>query len=343
MPGDFLTSNEYRDYPFLHPVQTLLVRSDTRQFPLPQDLIVEAQVSLGAECRYHPVEHVVYLLKISLTGSTLTITLATTAPGANGLILNFNRHVNDREFTVSKATAVDLHTGLPPTPPSGQVTSPPFMTGTLVTGQLADTLALLTSGQYLTGATSIVLEPSLVGQLPPYVRSISTTNAKRLMAGSWNCADPDAPSYILLPYPMTMPMPCVIDQTGIQGEISFLAGYNVTLSEPSGGKQITIGGRIGAGLGQPSGEVPLTPGEQPPDGSAFLDGGPGCGALVTSLAGLPGPNVDLKGGQGVSIYRHPFLRNRLVVDFHLSGLNLQNCASLPLVSSVAVSEQLPSL
>ena len=332
----FYNSNEYRNYPFQGVAPILLPRTGGGSVPLPQAAIVEMVCAIGPALPFTPGVNTVYLETITNQAGTLLFDFRIDVPSGAQLALRFTRTAADREFATSWAQAVDATTGdlVLSLEPSG-CPDPVIFEGYLVTGLLADLFAALAPGQSLTGSNLLTpLEPVLARPAPPVVVSLNLINQGRLMASTFACAD-DGAAIAAAP----VRRPPVIAGGCIQAPIVLVEGYNTQIQIDSRTGTIRLGATPGAGAGQATGELPLSPGEVPPAGSPYLDGGPGCGQVISRLNGLPGPQVELT-GSGVSITPHPFLKNRLVIDFTRRGQAA--CVPVSVGTSTARSEHLLS-
>jgi hypothetical protein len=106
----------------------------------------------------------------------------------------------------------------------------------------------------------------------------------------------------------------------LQGHIKFEEGFNSSVRTTAGTSTLAFGAGRGSGQGEPTEEVPVFPGEQPPAGSQLLTGGPRCDELISSINGVPGPVVSVLGGIGVDVGHDTEMPHTLVVAVTLQGL-----------------------
>jgi hypothetical protein len=175
----------------------------------------------------------------------------------------------------------------------------PAWSGFLVTGDLGDLLAILTAdGQQLTraGGGDAVLEPALAQNLGGgYVASVNLANDDRTRVDA-----PDECPPTQWPYP-TGPNRVFVSAACLRGDLRFSAGYNAVVRQDDAANAIVIGAAVGAGAGEPCGEVPLFPGEGPPPGSTLLTGGPACNQVVRTINGVGGQFSSIVSGLGVRV------------------------------------------
>ena len=99
----------------------------------------------------------------------------------------------------------------------------------------------------------------------------------------------------------------------MQGLVQFTAGFNCELSQVDVSRTLLIAPLSGANANTDVaseicanyGELPLFVGETTAAGSKFLSGGPACDELITSINGVVGPNVNINGGEGITITSNP--------------------------------------
>lgn len=166
--------------------------------------------------------------------------------------------------------------------------------GFLVFGREADWQDVLPSGSVT--PSNGQFEPARTAISRGLVRSVRLADRERLRASDPDCGsastDSEPPTSIDRPY-REWPS----DLTG--GRLELVEGHNLAVRVRDG--QITLAARPGYGDGEVCEEVPVTPGEAPPVGSALLTGGPTCGELVRTINSLPGRTVLVTGGRGVFI------------------------------------------
>ena len=111
------------------------------------------------------------------------------------------------------------------------------------------------------------------------------------------------------------------------GSILIQSGYNCDIKQSDRDNAIVFNAKVGAGAGQPCGEIPLFSGEVPPSGSGLLSGGASCGESIQTINGISNPNFIIQAGNGVQITSVPE-ENKLVIDINLAGANIVIPSSL---------------
>lgn len=291
MPG-FYTENAARAYPLddALPLPALTLEPGGAAVALPSPTLVECLALLGPAVGVDPARTPVYLASIARSAGVLAFALGCgTAPAA----VHY-RSVSDGAWATSTVTESMA---------SAACGSAFGWRTTLVTGDLAPLLAALPDGATLAGGPGLAMLPTLAQSCrDDWVSSISVANESRLIA-----APPGGP-----PPPLTRSD--LAQAACLTGAVSLSPGYNATVDVDAATATLTVGGSVGAGLGEPCGEVPAYPGEPTPAGSPYLSGGPGCDTLILSINGLTGPALNLVGGLGVIVSNDPNDPHGLVVD-----------------------------
>lgn len=323
---NFFNENEYRAFPFLvgtvgePPSGPLTLQN------LPNNIIVDAGFCLTPLARFSSQEHTVRLNKIVRSSGVFYFEFVSDAPELSGVILRFSRAVGDAEYKTSFADTGE--SGLSSSSLSASSSSSPnfvvglcgepLWSGYLVTGDLSVLDSwLAVDGEVLGGAGKAEVEPSLLENLANgYVERITVANVSRT---HYQVADDSGCE------PVSYPDLDEVYIAGacLAGPVVFKPGYNLTARQISTTSTIILGAAVGAGEGQPCEEIPLFPGESPPDGSSLLSGGPGCGDVIRTINGSSAANFMLFGGGGISVTpvpdEHEIQIGANLIDLHTCG------------------------
>jgi len=302
VPG-FYAGNALIAHPFLSdPAPTLAFPGGAA--PLPPSAVVDFRATVEPEGGYRPALHRAALASISRAGGVLTFEFRSDAPGLAGTALRFRASEAEAEWTTLEADA-ELDAGGPA--PAGPCGGAPLWSGLMAVGPLGPILALLPDGGRAEGEVRV--EPALAGPRPGgSTRAIAVGNLDRTR---WTSA-PDADSGAVPPL-------VVVAAGCLTGDVRIRAGRNATIRQDASAGTIELGASVGAGEGEPCGEVPLHPGEAPPEGSPFLSGGPSCRGLITSISGAEGRAIRAVGRSGVTVSVDPDAPHRLLVGPASSG------------------------
>jgi hypothetical protein len=317
LPG-FYNDDAARAYPLI-PFSNVLLDptldpSTVIQFQPPLDTLVDFGCLVGLDAEFDNNKHVVYLHEIRRVGNTFAFDFRSNAPGLLDYALVFSRELTDTEYTTEYAEASSL-----PTAPEPQE---PLWEGFLVTGPLESLAALLPTDGALTATTGPQIEPALVQNLgQSYLRTINLANQDRIrVTPPDGCPGSDVPvedpGYIVY-------------ARDLAGDLRFKEGYNVAIRQSTRNNTLTFLASVGAGAGVACDEVPVYPGEQPPDGSSLLTGGPACDEVVNSINGLTSSVIRLVADLGTSIYPSLLYANTLIVDFDRHDMTV--CGSIDVV------------
>ena len=292
----FYNSNANRAYPFVYGTSFV-----------PDATIVACGFMLGPLSGFDASVDDVALVEVSRVADTLSFKFACTAPGLASRDIVFTRDVSDPPYSCSYTDD-----GENPTKPAiNGCGVADGMQGYLVTGDLTPVIDALTqAGVSLTG--NAVVEPCLlIDMSQAYVTAVHLANGDRTRyetpAGCRNQCWPFTPS------------PLYVRAACLTGAVRFVEGYNVAIRQSLSGSSITFDAVIGGGDGEPCSQVPLFPGELPPDDSVLLDGGPGCGEVFRSINGQGGRVMSIEGDLGVSVSSRPD-SHKIVVDVTTNGL-----------------------
>jgi hypothetical protein len=264
MPGlDFYNLSQHRKYPFT-PDASLSFNAGA--YTLDWRFILDCGFTLGGlsdfKMGYRPGDppqepDYVRLTKIERTSATeLEFTFVASSMPLYPFV--FTRNVADGEGAVGYTEANS---------------NPLYGVGFLVTGDLS-LLVDPTSSHYI--ATDITpdadgpeIEQSLIVATPRQaVTSINVGNLPRVKAET----------------PQPTPVVKVVASDLTDG-ITLEAGYNTALVPNMSTSQVEASAIVGAGKGEPCGEIERYPGEDPETG-ALLSGGPKCNELVYTISGV---------------------------------------------------------
>lgn len=285
-PG-FYNDNEYRAYPFIH-------ATSYAGPALPNSAVLDCGIIMGLDSGFDPNTHKIWLTSISRANNVVSFVFATDAPGAASLPLQFDRDEDESEWVTS--------VGYSQFPPGVDPLCLPAPTweGFLVTGPLADLLAILAPGQTITfQAGARVLEPARIQSLvKSYLRSINVGNTPRArVLPPPGCQEEDEP----------VDTDIVINATCLHGEVRLKEGYNCRIRQVDGSNEIRVSAEKNAGdtntseLCEHGGELPLYSNEPFDVVTGFYGGGPSCKQTIATINGVGGPGITLMGGPGVRV------------------------------------------
>lgn len=288
IPG-FYDDNRARSFPFVPGTTGLALGSPFALDQLPFPVLVDAGFYFGARSGFRPGGDGAKLTRVSRSGSTLTFRFAAAALPA----LEFACPTTAPRYTY---LAADSAPPLASDDPSFACAEPAW-SGYLVVGDLAPLLAVLADASFAAGAVPV--EPGLetsLDQSAVDVVSIANDDHTRATAPD-GCPDYVWPLALKATYVSAR---CAVAPGGLR-RLTFRAGYNLDIRQNDAQGEIVFTPRVGAGSGQPCGEIPLTADDGPPTGSSLFSGGPACGELIRSIQGIGGPDVQITGGQGVAV------------------------------------------
>jgi hypothetical protein len=285
----WLATNAGRSFPLQAPVPTLVRASDSAVITLPTEALVDftavvypAGVLAGATPRLVAVARAAggsFSFTIAC-GSLPNLVFAGIDPAAEWLDVAALAHV-----TTDCGTA-------------------PAWSGTLTIGALSRLAALLAHGDSLAG--SCPLEPATVADLSVLgVTSLNLANLDRVRVPG-----PGGIGIALSARAIHVAARC------LAGPLWLWGGSDVGVAQNARTNTLTLTAAVGAGEGEPCGEVPFYPGEVPPDYSPFLDGSPACNQLITAISGVAGPVVELAGSGGITAIPDPVRPATLVVAYN---------------------------
>jgi hypothetical protein len=256
----------------------------------------------------------VYLSKLRRVSNSLYFEFATTCPDLSGVVLTFTRNINDdeyqTEFTDSGTEGLSLSYST-----SGSLAATcyqPGWFGYMVSGPLAAIATILPSSGTVTGTVAdCIVEPALIRSMyKAAVTSINLANDDRTRYSS-----PDGCAAVSWPYPVDI---IFVNSRCLLGNVLLQSGYNTNLKQNDRDNAIVFNANVGAGDGQPCGEIPLFSGETGSPDSGLLSGGTACGETIQTINGVSRSNFTIQAGTGVQIESVPN-ENKLVIDINLAG------------------------
>jgi hypothetical protein len=281
MPLSWYNENAGRAYPLRQDRPRLFVLSPGgAEVALPDELLVEAAFVMGIDASaYDPAAGVEVAAVRRQAGVVEIDCVAAGVPGA----LTFAAPESLPEWSAARAERAAAGTEVPDT----------LWEGHLVLGRLAPLLALVPEGGSLAPAAagSAAFEPALVQRVGPRLRSLNLANLPR-------------PRTDLPPPGPPEDAEAVVVARGLAGDVGLADGYNLLVRARARDGALELVPGVGFGLGEPHGEVPM-PGEEPPDDSGLLSGGPSCAQVVQSFAGVSAPLVTLRGGPTIRVLADP--------------------------------------
>ena len=296
----FHNDNEYRAYPFV------FKRSYSSAPELPQAAIVDCGFIMGLDSAYAPTEHTVYLHTVTRILETFEFLFKTDAPGAANFSLKFTYEFTAEEWQTNFEGAAAAIT-------ANFCAEEPSWEGFMVIGQLGELLSILPEDGTLTfyapenititDTPDYVVEPARVQSLVrAYVRSISVGNYERPRVPSCQeIANGDGNA--------NEEKQIIVNAECLKNNVKLKAGYNCAIQQDTTVNSLNVTAfRRDGGVSDPDAEIcqygselPLFPAQEPPEGSVFLNGGPACSDLITSINGVTGPNLAVSAAPGIQI------------------------------------------
>lgn len=309
----FYNANEAREYPFIYkgyrPDDGDSI--DDSIDPLPRRALVDFHCLFGPDARLFNendtvTRRVVYLAEIRRDAGIYEFEFRTNVSPSDQFALVFAVAADAAEWSIFFAEAVRVDA-----PDSEDVYDYEgfIWDGCLVVGVLAD-LAMIDGETRTFMPLEWQIEPALV-QTTDYLQTVNLGNVSRTYAYDvCTTADFD-PAGAVLPYAQAM-----------RGPLRLREGYNCSIRQDDITNTITIAAALGAGQGEPCGEVPLSADEQSlADDGELLSGGPKCSEIIATINGAGGRNIRLKPGPGVTIERDPDDPHGLIITVDLTAFN----------------------
>ncbi len=310
----FFDDNRNRAYPFLTGTCNKPISGPITLMNLMNDVIVDCGFTFGPTIHYDASSHIVYLSKLRRVSNSLYFEFATTCPDLSGVVLTFTRNIADdeyqTEFTDSGTEGLSLSYST-----SGSLAATcyqPGWFGYMVSGPLAAIATILPSSGTVTGTVAdCIVEPALIRSMyKAAVTSINLANDDRTRYSS-----PDGCAAVSWPYPVDI---IFVNSRCLLGNVLLQSGYNTNLKQNDRDNAIVFNANVGAGDGQPCGEIPLFSGETGSPDSGLLSGGTACGETIQTINGVSRSNFTIQAGTGVQIESVPD-ENKLVIDINLAG------------------------
>jgi len=308
IPG-WLDSNKNRCFPFVTDTIGWPIAGPVTLRNLPYETICDFGVNIR-NVGFDPQEHKVWLAGIVRTNNTLWFEFRSDCPQLSNQPLIFTRNISDTAYTASYADSDDYigsiiissdsYSASGNSASTGSASSGSDSTSTncyqigtwwgyLVTGELDNLIALLpNNGDAIVG--KIEIEPALIDAQSGWVDNIDLVNDIRTTftaAPECNGVETDITS--------------LLSARCLSGIIVFRPGYNCTIRADTAKNSVIISGVVGAGEGEPCGDVPLGPNDDPKPGFAGRDGGLGCGQVLRIFNGIEGPQIGLTGQNRVIV------------------------------------------
>jgi hypothetical protein len=296
---DFYNTNANRAYP----LQATDSEPTFGGVILPEGVLLDAGFLAGDEATVDVDDYVVRLVSIERTATELKFNFTIGV----ALSFSFTRTLADKPGRTNYESAVEgVEHG----------------TAFLVTGELLAFFDSLPEGVHLADNECRVEESLFQALRFSAVRMISLAAQAAL---PWSSAAYCAGEV------SSEEAPYVLTGSGFVGSLKIKAGYNATIRQSTTDNSIEIGGLVGAGEGEPCGEIvlPVAPDEfVPPTGGQL--GGVSCGEVVQSIGGVaPSPTGEftLRGHNGIKVTPYPD-EHKVVVEF-LVGNDSPTCGLYP--------------
>lgn len=307
--ADWYHENMFRAFPLVNTpasfTYTPAVGSPTT-VRLPNSTLVDFESTLGPQV-LTIASGAVRLDSVTRAGSTFTFTVRSDFGGLQQYKLTFVRDLSDPIGTTQFVVATNLDGS---TIADNGCTGLQVWQGWLVTGPLADLAAIVADGGTLTQSGSEAqFEPTCHRMTAGYfIHSVNVANETRTRATQPGLAAPP-PGYLY-----------ITQATCLQGEVRLVPGYNAALRMDTFDNSLTIDAGLGAGLGQPCGEIKTYPDEALPTDSNLYSGGPSCKEIIKTINGQTGPLLRLIAGTGVTIMPDPHDVYGIIVNGDMNDL-----------------------
>jgi hypothetical protein len=314
--------NALRAFPFLRGTVNAPVTGPLTVRNLPDDVIVDVGFVAGPESGYDSSVDTVYLSGVTRTGGVIVFEFQSTAPALFGIPLTFVRDLSEPGYVTLFSDTGHAGVSESSLSASDPACREPLWSGYLATGKAEALDLFLSSDGGVSGTTADgVVEPALVQNLSVglVVKLALANDDRTLVTAADGCdtsGDVDAGT-------------THVTDRCVTGAVVLQAGYNATVRANAKANSLTLGAAVGAGAGQPCGEVQRYPHERPPAGSNLLGGGPGCHDVLRSINGADGPLFTITAGAGVTVTPNPET-NSVTIDIDMTGLF--TCFSLSRVS-----------
>jgi len=285
--ADFYNQNMYRLYP-LYEMDAGAAGScppgHDGELWLQNRLLCDLDVTINPQHDYS-YDDTIQLYSFTKSGTDITFTFRVTISGAVKTF-TVERDVSDEFITYSEYSDDDI-------------------TVFAVTGILTDAASVADGTYCPVGGRGgyLAVEPQRIHPLAGNsVTSINLANEARTKADDPEC-DPTTTD---VPSTTSAAGEAIVAAEDLTGHVKFVEGYNASVGLSESLNLLTLGSRIGAGAGQPCGEIPLTPEEEMEPG--LLSGGPACSDVVFTLNGIQVDsrgNFLLLGSRGLEVESYP--------------------------------------
>lgn len=335
-----------------------LALSPTPDVVLPPEAIVDfgCVVGPGVLETYDPIvatadraQRTMYLQALSRSGDTLRfhfMLVPSSSPGYVGLTtldleLRFELPADAPEFAFAETRArlrLDVDDPDPLTRPPVRPGREDWLAfeGYLVAGRLDTLAAQLADGQTVYGYGPRGLPPRVE---PGCVRDLGrqfflgflTANYPRTLATpadgySESSESSDSPAgervavvNARIGFAVGEAEPDGSPGAGLPFPIPVAAGYGISVRQSTSQNRLTLTATPAGGAGFPCADVPFYEGEQPPEGSVLLSGGPACNEVLHGVNGASAELIRWSGGPGVRIEVDPDDETALVLDFTVAA------------------------
>lgn len=303
----YYDDNRNRRYPFISTDSV----EQTAGVAIPNSVLLDAGFNLGAYSGFDPAVHSVWLANLHDGGANLVFQCQTDAPSLVGKTLQFSLPKSGaKESNIVFADCNGLEVG----GNADNCTDQLLWYGFLVVGDVSAAASWLESHSDSLSQTHHTFEPALVQDCGrSYVRSVSLANRQRTRVT-------DTPGAV---------KPYIVAARCLQGPIKFREGHNCQIGYSTSGNGLVFSAVNGAGAGEACQEVRQFPAETSPDGGQLLSGGPTCGSTIRFVNGVPGPELRLVAGPGVTIRRDDILTNKLYISAVVSMVQGASVGVLP--------------
>lgn len=303
----YYDDNRNRRYPFISTDSV----EQAAGVPIPNSVLLDAGFNLGVYSGYDPAVHSVWLANLHDGGANLVFQCQTDAPKLVGKTLQFSLpKAGAKESNIVFADCTGLEVG----GNSSNCTNQLLWYGFIVVGDVSAAVAWLGSHSDALSQAHHTFEPALVQNGDrSYVRSVSLANRQRTRVT-------DVPGEV---------KPYIVAARCLQGPIKFREGYNCQIGYSTSGNGLLLSAVGGAGTGEACQEVKQFPAEVSPDGGHLLSGGPTCGSTIRFMNGVPGPELHLMAGPGVTIRRDDIQTHKLHISVVVSRVQGASVGVLP--------------
>lgn len=286
--------NSNRAFPFL----------DVQGRPIPDSLVVDFGCEVGTGAEYLAGLHSVWLASIRRMGGVYIFSFLCDAPGIDDAVLQFDVPESGGENYSTRSSA-----GGGSASSDGPGCGRSRWSGFLVTGDLSE-LGLGDGQATDFGDSALVVEPAVIDDVDESgVQSVSLFNSLRTKIPTTVSCSSEQPADSGL----YAGAECLMD------DLEFRPGYNCSILQSDSDNSLTFGAGVGAGQGEPCGEVPITEEEALAGDASPLSGGSWCSGVLRSINGVGGKILPIEGGDGVTV-RAGTVAGQLEIDIHLNGM-----------------------